>query len=107
MTTTATAGGLARDTDLFGDQFPADPLPTLAQLHVAGRAVFLAQYDLRAVVRHHLVHAVLRVHERFSSSAGAGLANLLARSLLSAPQQRLSNSLRGLAALAVRAGPIP
>lgn len=95
MTTAARAGGLARDTGLFSDQFLANPLPALAQLCRAGRPVFLAQPDLRAVVKHHMVHAVQHDHERFSSAAAGE------------PQLRFSKSLSGLAALAVRAGPVP
>lgn len=68
--------GPQSDVDPFDDQFLTDPFPGLERLRRAGRAVFLPAYGVWAVTGHDDVHAVLRDHDRFSSAAGVGLANL-------------------------------
>lgn len=64
------------DLDPYADDFLTDPFPALAALRAAGPAVHLTRYDAWAVSRYTDVHAVLRDHERFTSTAGVGLANL-------------------------------
>ncbi len=79
MTTTlGTDVGSAPHSDLdpYADGFLADPFPALATLRTTGPVVHLTQYDVFAVSGYAHVHAVLRDHERFTSTAGVGLANL-------------------------------
>lgn len=64
------------DLDPFGDEFLTDPFPALASLRATGPVVYLTRYDVWGVLGYREVHAVLRDHERFSSAAGVGLANL-------------------------------
>jgi len=64
------------DLDPYADDSLTDPFPALAALRAAGPAVHLTRYDAWAVSRYTDVHAVLRDHERFTSTAGVGLANL-------------------------------
>ncbi len=61
----------------FSDEFLTDPFPALGALREAGPAVHLTRYGVWAVAGYREVHAVLRDHERFSSAAGVGLANLI------------------------------
>lgn len=79
MSSTALAGpveGPVSDLDPFSDQFLTDPFPALRALREAGPAVHLPRYGVWAVAGYREVHAVLRDHQRFSSAAGVGLANL-------------------------------
>jgi 4-methoxybenzoate monooxygenase (O-demethylating) len=76
MPSTALAGPVS-DLDPFSDEFLTDPFPALGALREAGPAVHLTRYGVWAVAGYREVHAVLRDHERFSSAAGVGLANLI------------------------------
>jgi hypothetical protein len=62
--------------DPFSDEFLTDPFPALTALRDAGPAVYLTRYQVWAVAGYREVHEVLRDHERFSSAAGVGLADL-------------------------------
>jgi hypothetical protein len=75
MPSTALAGPVS-GLDPFSDDFLTDPFPALGALRDAGPAVYLDRYDVWAVAGYREVHAILRDHQRFSSSSGVGLANL-------------------------------
>jgi len=61
------------DLDPYADDFLTDPFLALATLRAAGPAVHLTRYDVWAVSRYTDVHAVLRDHDRFTSTAGVGV----------------------------------
>lgn len=69
--------GPVSDLDPFSDEFLTDPFPALARLREAGPALYLERYGVWAVAGYREVHAILRDHQRFSSAAGVGLANLI------------------------------
>jgi len=63
------------DIDPFSDEFRRDPEPAGERLQEAGPVVYLKSHGIYGMARYAEVHAVLRDHESFCSSGGAGLAN--------------------------------
>jgi cytochrome P450 len=61
--------------DPFDEAFLADPWPEHARLRDAGPVVYFERYGVWAMARHDDVTAALHDWERFSSAAGAGMAN--------------------------------
>ena len=60
------------DIDPFSDEFRRDPEPAGERLQEAGPVVYLKSHGIYGMARYAEVHAVLRDHESFCSSGGAG-----------------------------------
>jgi hypothetical protein len=63
--------------DPYSDEFLSDPFPFFAQIRSLGPLVRLEKYDCYATADHGVVSSILRDHETYCSSAGAGLSNFL------------------------------
>jgi cytochrome P450 len=63
------------DVDPFAADFLRDPHPFHALLRDAGPVVFLPRYQIWAMARFAEVHAAMRDHRAFCSSAGVGLSD--------------------------------
>ena len=63
------------DLDPFADDFLREPEPYHEQMREAGPVIFLERYGIWAMARFAGVHAALRDHRVFCSSAGVGLSD--------------------------------
>ncbi len=63
------------DIDPFADEFLREPEPFHAAMRDAGPVVFLPRYQVWAMARFADVHAAMRDHKTFCSSAGVGLSD--------------------------------
>lgn len=63
------------DLDPFAEDFLRDRDPYHEQLREAGPVVFLERYGVWAMARYAEVHAAMRDHETFCSSAGVGISD--------------------------------
>jgi cytochrome P450 len=62
--------------DLFVSEILRDPYPLYSELREKGPAVYNSRYDVYLIPRYDAVARVLKDHESFTSSAGAGLSDI-------------------------------